>query len=247
MKSTFKPIKPVRISEEVAQQLKQSILSGNFAAGRLPTEKELAEQFHISRTTTREALRILETAGFIATRQGTSGGAFIMNLTFEVMSNVFLDLFLAQKVSIAELNDLRLLVEPEVARLAAQRVTPEYIARLRAVLEREDARMASDKNTTTSLAGTDLRPEFHFILAEMCGNRAMEGLVRSIINLTRRVVEAVSVGYTHPLGHHGPLLEAIIAGDSEAAAEIMRKHTIANGAVLLTIENLFRQKPGASL
>lgn len=246
MESTFRPVKPVRISEDVAQQLKRSILSGNFeATGRLPTERELSEQFRVSRTTTREALRILETAGFITTRQGTSGGAFIMSLTFEAMSNVFIDLFLAQKVSISEISHLRLLIEPEVARLAAGKATPEYISRLKAVLERENA--AIDSGKASIITGMDAHPEFHFILAEMCGNRALEGLVRSTIDLTRRVVEAVNVSYLHPLGDHGPILDAILAGDSEKAAEIMRKHVIANGEVLLKIENLFHEKPGASL
>ena len=74
----FKPIRPIRISAEVAEQLKQSILLGHFKAGqRLPSERDLAEEFQVSRVALREALRSLENSGFIHTRPGATGGAFV--------------------------------------------------------------------------------------------------------------------------------------------------------------------------
>ncbi len=66
----FKPVRQGRISEEIAQQLKESILLGLFKPGdRLPSERDLAEQFRVSRVVIREALRALENLGFILTRQ----------------------------------------------------------------------------------------------------------------------------------------------------------------------------------
>lgn len=222
MKHSFKPIKPLRISEEVAQQLKESIMFGHFKPGeRLPTERELSEQFQVSRAATREALRVLENAGFIVTRQGATGGAFVTSLSFERISNAFLDLFMAEKISISEINHVRVLVEPEVARLAAQRITPEYAEKLKAEI------------------GT---MEFHFILGEMCGNRFLEGLVRSTIDLTGMIVETANVGYFHSTEEHRPIAEAVLAGDAEAAAAAMRKHAIANGENLMKTERLFREK-----
>ena len=158
MKHSFKPIKPLRISEEVAQQLKESIMFGHFKPGeRLPTERDLSEQFQVSRAATREALRVLENAGFILTRQGATGGAFVTSLSFERIANAFLDLFMAEKILQSQRSTMcGSLVEPEVARLAAQRVTPEYAERLKAAIPNK---------------------EFHFILGEMCGNRFLEGLV----------------------------------------------------------------------
>ncbi len=222
MKHCFKPIKPFRISEEVAQQLKESIMFGHFRPGeRLPTERELSEQFQVSRAATREALRVLENAGFIITRQGATGGAFVTSLSFERIAGAFLDLFMAEKISLAEINYVRILVEPEVARLAAQRATPAYAERLKAAV----ATM-----------------EFHFILGEMCGNRFLEGLVRSTIDLTIMIVEAANVGYTHPTDEHFPIADAVLAGDAEAAAAAMKKHTVANGESLMKTERLFREK-----
>lgn len=222
MKHSFKPIKPLRISEEVAQQLKESIMFGHFKPGeRLPTERELSEQFQVSRAATREALRVLENAGFIVTRQGATGGAFVTSLSFERISDGFLDLFMAEKISIAEINHVRVLVEPEVARLAAQHVTPEYAERLMAAIT---------------------RPEFHFILGEMCGNRFLEGLIRSTIDLTGRIVKTANVGYDHPADEHRFIAEAVVKGDPDAAAAAMKKHAIANGESLMKTERLFREK-----
>ena len=66
----------MRVSDEVFEQLKQSILLGQFKAGeRLPAERDLAEEFQVSRVAIREALRNLENSGFINTRQGATGGA----------------------------------------------------------------------------------------------------------------------------------------------------------------------------
>ena len=222
MTHSFKPIKPLRISEEAAQQLKESIMFGHFKPGeRLPTERDLSEQFQVSRAATREALRVLENAGFIITRQGAAGGAFVTSLSFERIANAFLDLFMAEKISISEINHVRILVEPEVARLAARMVTPEYAKRLRAAVG---------------------SAEFHFVLAEMCGNRFLEGLVRSTIDLTVRIVAAANVGYAHPTDEHRPILDAVLAGNSEAAGEAMKKHAITNGESLMKTERRFREK-----
>ncbi len=120
---SFKPIKQSRVSGEVAEQLKQSILLGHFGTGdKLPSERDLAEQFQVSRIAIREALRFLESTGFVATRQGVTGGTFVTDLSFEHLSNAFVDLFLAEKISVPELVEVRLLVEPEIAGLAAKKL-----------------------------------------------------------------------------------------------------------------------------
>ncbi|MGQ9859956.1 MAG: FadR/GntR family transcriptional regulator, partial [Thermodesulfobacteriota bacterium] len=73
---TFKPLRQGRISEEIAEQLKESILLGHFKPGdRLPSERDLADQFRVSRVDILEALRALENTGFVVTRQVATGGA----------------------------------------------------------------------------------------------------------------------------------------------------------------------------
>ena len=218
----FKPFKQLRVSEGISEQIKQSILLGQFKPDdKLPSERELAEQFQVSRVAIREALRILELSGFITTRQGITGGAFVTDLSFDHLIGAFLDLFKAGKISIPDMNHVRILVEPEVARLAAQRITPEYAESLQKNIQSQD---------------------LHYILAKMCGNSFFEAIVTSTMRLTKQVVEAVGVEYKHPGGSHHVIVEAVIDGDGDKAFEAMRKHAIDNGKVLSKIEEQYRQK-----
>ena len=235
----FKPIRQLRISEEVAEQLKQSIVSGHFKPGeKLPPERDLAEEFQVSRVAIREALRKLEHAGFIVTRQGATGGAYVTDLNFEYLVNAFLDLFLSEKISIPELHHVRLLIEPEVARLAASNITPEYAQRLKEALDIEELPI------TSLSVDVDRKQRVHFILAEMCGNRFFEALMRSLLGLTKKVVEAVNPDpdYVHPKGMHRSVVEAVVAGNAEAAAEAMKKHTIDFGENFIKMERTYREK-----
>lgn len=237
--STFTPIKPSRVSREVTEQLKQSILLGQFKPGdKFPSERELAEQFQVSRVAIREAIRSLENSGFIVTRQGITGGAFVTDLSFQQLANSFLDLFLAEKISIPELYQVRRLIEPEVARLAALRVTPDYEKRLQEALEAEKT-----PGPTVS-EEVDRKTTIHYILAEMCGNRFLEALVVSVMRLTKRVVEAVNpdTQKLHPAGLHDAAVKAVIAGDPDAAAREMENHAVAFGRNLMEMEDEYHQK-----
>ncbi|MEN6616296.1 MAG: FadR/GntR family transcriptional regulator [Syntrophorhabdus sp.] len=237
--STFTPIKPSRVSREVTEQLKQSILLGQFKPGdKFPSERELAEQFQVSRVAIREAIRSLENSGFIVTRQGITGGAFVTDLSFQQLANSFLDLFLAEKISIPELYQVRRLIEPEVARLAALRVTPDYEKRLQEALEAEKT-----PGPTVS-EEVDRKTTIHYILAEMCGNRFLEALVVSVMKLTKRVVEAVNpdTQKLHPAGLHDAAVKAVIAGDPDAAAREMENHAVAFGKNLMEMEDEYHQK-----
>jgi GntR family transcriptional repressor for pyruvate dehydrogenase complex len=235
----FKPIRQLRVSEEIVAQLKESILLGHFKTGnKLPAERDLAEQFQASRVVIREALRKLENSGFIVTRQGATGGAYVTDLTFEHLADAFLDLFLAEKISIPEMHQVRILVEPKVARLAALKVTPEYIQRLKDALEAEELPISS---LSEDVEG---KQKVHLILAEMCGNRFLEALVGSLTRLTRRAVEAVEADphYMHPPGLHSPIVEAVLKRDSEAAGAAMEKHIIEFGENLIKMEKTYREK-----
>ncbi|MBL7225251.1 MAG: FadR family transcriptional regulator [Desulfobacteraceae bacterium] len=237
----FKPIKQARVSEEVFEQLKEAILTGDFKAGdKLPSERDLAEQFQVSRVAVREALRALENSGFVVTRQGAAGGAYVTDLTFEYLGNAFLDLFLANKISVPELHQVRIFIEPEVARLAALNVTEESGERLRRAFEAE---APSGAPLAESVAkGT----EAHYILAEMCGNRFFEAIVNSLLKLNTKIVETAKPDpdVVHPSGMHRPIVEAVLAKDAEGAAEAMRKHAIEFGKNLIKMENEYRRKAG---
>lgn len=239
----FKPIKQSRISKEVTEQLKHAILLGHFQTGdKLPPERELAEQFQVSRVAVRESLRVLENTGFLTTRPGVMGGTFVTDLTFEHLSNAFIDLFLAEKISVPELVHVRVLIEPEVARLAALYSNGDLGRGLRELLEAEEIpsqTLIEDLNKKTSV---------HYFLAEMCGNRFLEALERSLMAMTRRVVQVVVPEplWLHPAGMHRPIVDAVLARDPDSAAEAMRKHAIEFGENMIKMEKAFREKKVSS-
>ena len=238
----FKPIKQPRVSEEVFQQLKEAILANDFKAGdKLPPERELAEQFEVSRIAIREAIRALENSGFVAIRQGATGGAYVTDLNFEQLAGACLDLFLANKISVHELNQVRILIEPEVARLAAQNITPEFKHRLLQAFEAEHPPKAT---LTQDIASAT---KVHFILAEMSGNRFLEAIVNSVIKLNASIIEEMKPDppeSIHPPGLHRPIIEAVLAGDPEAAAETMRDHAVLFYKNLINLEKNYRKRAG---
>lgn len=236
---TFKPIRQFKVSREVTDQLKRSILTGDFKPGdKLPAERDLAEEFHVSRLAIREALQTLANSGFIIIRQGATGGAFVTDLSFEYLSGAFLDLFLVEKITIPELNHVRSLIEPEVARMAASRVTPEYARQLQESLEAERLPVKE------LLDDVDRKTRVHFVLAEMCGSRFLEALVRSLMRMTRRIVEVVQPDpqSMHPAGMHEAVVKAVLAGNPDAAAEAMKKHEVEFGEILVKMERAYREK-----
>jgi len=235
----FRPVRQLRVFEEIVAQLKESILSGRFKPGdKLPTERELVEEFRVSRVAIREALRTLENSGFIVTRQGANGGAYVTDLSFEFLANAFVDLFLADKISIPELHRVRLVIEPEIARLAALGITPEFTQRLMKALEAEEV------PTSSLLEDIKMKTAVHYILAEMCGNRFFEAIVRSSMKLTHTLIQMANPDphAMHPAGMHRPIVEAVLAGDPEASSIAMRKHTLEFGETLIRMEKAYREK-----
>jgi GntR family transcriptional repressor for pyruvate dehydrogenase complex len=235
----FKPIKQFRISEEVLSQLKESILLGKFKSGeKLPSERELTEEFQVSRGVIREAIRILEITGFVTLRQGPTGGAFVTDLSFDHVGNAFLDLFLTNKVSIPELANVRLYIEPEVARLAALNATQEDKKRL---MEAQEGEFLSVATTATRIIQFQ---KVHHVIAESCQNHFYEAISKSMLRLTYEVVDAVDPDHEalHMPGEHQHIIDAVIGGNAKAARAAMQTHMVKFCKNLLEMETAYRQK-----
>ena len=124
-----------------------------------------------------------------------------------------------------------------MTRLSAMRITPESTKKLLEILEKEESPVNSlaDDIETKTMA--------HFVLAEICGNRFLEALVKSLMRVTKKVIEAVNPNTLsmHPAGMHRPIVEAVIAGKPDESAEAMRRHALEFGEVMIEMERAHRE------
>ena len=116
----FRPVRPTRASSEVVTQIREAILSGRFRPGdRLPTERELAQQFGVSRVTVRDALRALEAGGLIRVKVGGQGGPYVAEPDISQLSDSLGAHLQLRGSTFRELAEARLALETTAARLAA--------------------------------------------------------------------------------------------------------------------------------
>ena len=231
--SLFQPIKQLNATEEVLGQIKESIIRGTIKEGeKLPSERELSNAFNVSRGVVREAIRGLKATGFVEIKQGPLGGAFVKPISLELLESGFTDLFFAKKLTLTEVLDVRLHIEPEIARLAALNVNDEYQKRLEIALDQENQSYDSPDDLLNKLTA------IHYILAEMCGNRLFEGMISAIISLNHRIIKTLleELLKGHGTGEHDEIVQAVIAGDSEAAQKAMARHASNFRSVFLKLE-----------
>lgn len=236
----FIPVKTVRVSENVVAQLKSAILSGRFPSGsKLPSERELTEEFQVSRGVIREAIRMLELSGFLVIRQGHGGGAYVTELSLGNVGNAFLDLFLTSRLSMAEVAQVRLFIEPEVARLAAANFDASRHSNL---LEKAEAdEYLPYKSNTDRIARLT---RVHKVLAMICGNQFFEAIVRSMLKITAEVVLKVAWDYDslHNQGEHTALVEAVKAKDGPGASREMTRHLKGFTETIVEMEKIYRKQ-----
>jgi len=212
-----------RVSDTIVRRIKKQITEGRLVAGhKLPAEREMARQFKTSRVSVREAYRSLEDLGVLRIRRGADGGAFVLQVDHEpVLRSLALVLGLA-KTSHKELTEARMLLEPPIARLAAQRARKEDIAELERVLRQEEeaARKPSFRPTGS---------RFHRSVADCARNLPLIVMMNALADLTAGVASSldVSTRARHQLKnchYHQLLFDAIRQRDGDAAYTVMAKH-----------------------
>lgn len=214
--------RPVKIAERIAAIIVQMIIESKLQPGdRLPNEADMIEQFDVGRGSLREALRILETYGLINLRSGPGGGPVLLEVSPSDVSRSF-SLFLNLKGStIRELVETRNIVDPLVARMAAEAVTPESADILRAALERE----ASFSDTHGVF---DAANDFHYVLARMTDNSVFNLVATALKEMYTTRLAATGFGerlaQPHLHSEHREIGEAVIAGDGDLAESLMRTH-----------------------
>jgi len=200
--------------EEVIVRLAGLLHQGRLKPGdRLPPERALAQRMRVSRATLREALRVMQLRGLIVSRQGA--GNFIAGGKPEDLAEAL------HHLALQDIFELRLLVEPSIAALAAERANRQDLLRLESILQQQEKEMNEKR-----MAGlTD--EAFHSALAEATHNRAVlqvGSTLMKVISPSRNESLQTSERARVSLASHRRIVEAIQAGDSVEARRAMEEH-----------------------
>lgn len=213
-----------KVYEIIFQKIEHDIVSGNLKMGeRLPSERELAAQYGVSRTSIREALRLLELNNLIEIRQGD--GTFVKTnaqQTFQnQLSNVVLN---TDQTTLYEMLETRLILESQCATLAALRATGKDLENIARTLEMM-------KNTNDEEIGIQADLDFHMAIAKATNNNVLAQLIasfaphmRNTIEVTRKHRLSSTANITRTFEEHKAIYIAISRGESEQAKTLMEDH-----------------------
>jgi GntR family transcriptional repressor for pyruvate dehydrogenase complex len=217
----YKVVQASRLYEQIVQQIEESILTGERSEGsQLPAERDLAKQFGVSRTAVREAIKALQEKGLVDAFPGR--GTFVTNGTSNSMRR-YLDRIIksGEPDGWAYVVEMREILEPEIATLAAARATDQDLATMREAVEvMDDAGRDSDVFIEADL-------DFHLALAEAAGNPIVLSLIDSIVGLLREQrlrIFRIAGGPQRGQDHHRRILEAIERHDAPGARAAMQAH-----------------------
>ena len=219
----YKALQSPRLYEQIVRQIEESIRAGELTEGsQLPAERDLAKQFGVSRTAVREAIKSMQESGLVDALPGR--GTFIANGNSKSMRRS-LDRIMKSGRSDGwdHLVEVREILEPEIAALAAVRADAEDIKTMReAVFTMDNAAWDSDAYIEADL-------DFHLALAEAAGNPIVLSLIDSIVEMLREqrsMIFRVAGGPQRGQQHHRLILEAIRRRDPQSARTEMQAHLL---------------------
>jgi len=215
-------LKPARrpVAEHIAQRLADLFASGELKSGdRLPPERRLAEVFGVSRGSVREAIRALAEAGVLESRPGS--GTYVVLGRQEELTASLIAFIGDVRRKLRDVIEVRQIIEPEIARLAAEHASPADIAQLRLLLACQRREIAAGGT------GRDEDGAFHASLARISGNQVLFDLVEGIAD----IIAESRADYLQneerrmtSYAAHERILAAVESGDGDAACRAMRDH-----------------------
>lgn len=232
---SLSPMEVPKASDVLANELRERILSGEYTEGTpLPPERELVVQTRMSRTTVREALRILEVQGLIRIKAGRAGGAFVQHPGEESVADSLDLLIRGRRLRLASIHETREAIEPSCARLAALHRTP---ADLRALEAANEAIATSGSLDEFLQANVD----WHVAVATASHNEILTGIMMA---LSRAIYTAThNEGFVNEevrsitVRAHKSVTRAIKDKDADAAVRRMGRHVHAYAQAALEVED----------
>ena len=220
---TLEPKVGRRLYENIVQRLHLLIRQGELGHGaRLPSERAMAEQFKVSRSSVREAIRSLELRGLVVTKRGS--GTFINTQDLDSVVALLASTLSSGPGALDTLDDIfemRHVLEPQIAAMAALRANPEEVAKLTEILEEQERQISNGET------GVDADTAFHFALATATHNAALIKVVSAVEDILSRSRNQTLQTPGRPklsLASHRRILDSIKHRDSEEARRAMDHH-----------------------
>lgn len=216
----FKPLKRARIYEEIVTSIREMVDKGEFSPGdRLPSERTLSTAFRVSRPSVREALKTLEHQGYLEMRQGD--GFFISLDPAKKLVEHLATAILSEKEFQVQILEMRRLIEPQIASLAAERATKDEMSRLEATLTLQKEKVSMGET------GADLDKVFHYVIAQAAKNRLLMYTVDTATDLfadNRNRYLQIAERPLRSIKYHKEIFGAIADGNGNLAADVMNDH-----------------------
>ena len=213
-----------KISTQIMQQIRDAIMQGKLKPGQaLPQEKDLVTEFGVSKHTLREALRSLETLGFITIRRGAGGGPVVSEIDWSTARDYFSSFLHFQKFTLADLSEVRKLVEPYIARKAAEQITQDNLEELRTVHENCVKAFHANKNVIRN----ETEVGFHVLLGKYAANPFLWVMLDFANNMLADAKHKLKPGKDFSakvITAHQRILDAIENHAPELAAQAMFEH-----------------------
>ncbi len=219
-----------RVHEQVVAAIRDEIVAGRLKAGdKLPSERHLSEMLGVSRTSVREAIRILESQSVIRARVGAGpdSGSVVVSEEGDLLSNLLKMHTALESLSLSEIVDVRCLLEMHAVRSTATRITTEPQALRPVELALGRMRNATDHRAAFVVADAD----FHLAIADLSGNRLLSFFMRALREVLEQTLDVIyadvedweNVSRT-VCSEHAAILDAIRAGDGDSGAELVMRH-----------------------
>lgn len=225
---SLEPVQKSRLYQQVMQQIKEQIKKGRFKPGsRLPSERELAEILQVGRSTVREAVTVLESLGLLEVRPGA--GTYVRDFQNRGSVEAFFDIFVfiweIEPSEIIQLLQVREILEPQVAVLAAENANAADLHELGRVLEE------MKEATARGEVGDEYDYSFHYLIARSTGNKIILSTLNALSDLMRRGLQQTRwIALADPgrarqiINEHEMIVRALAEKDGPAARKNMLQH-----------------------
>lgn len=232
----FKEVRQSTVTQKIISQIRSAILQGKLRPGdKLPSERELVDQFQVSKQSLREAMRALEHVGLIDVRKGIGGGAHIVEVDIEITKENLANYLSFKNLSIENLSEFRKLIEPYAAAKAAENISSKQLEALKTlnVLARENL-----ENNRVYEASQD-EFNFHRLIAEQTHNPLLIlilDFVESLLEDFKKLFGADKDFFIQVLDCHERIYQAILDRDAQRASDEMLAHVAEVGDELLKLK-----------